>query len=163
MTGGTRISPSLVFRYAHREFGGNSVDGRGNYGLTYHRTTERNRARIWISTHVERDAHAHPLSGGWPFDHWDTLFYNQWFGQEWDHISVQQFDSTTTGTAVALTARQHESRSSERGVFVYPFPSGTFNTPIGVGSDFRIMREYVCSWMANRDDLPVGCALPYVF
>jgi len=159
----TRTPPNLEFRYTRTDEGLIYDSWRGNYGLTYHRTTERNRARIWISTYVERDAHAHPLSGGWSFDHWNTYFYNQWFDQEWDHISVQQYDSPTTGSAVALTARQSRDNSSERGVFVYPFASGTFNTPIGVGSDFRIMREYVCSRMANRDDVPIRCAPPYVF
>jgi len=89
----TRTPPNLEFRYARNEMGDVYPDGRGNFGLTYHRTTEEHHARLWVATHVARDAPDHPLSVGWSFDHWDTLFYNQWFNQEWEHVSVQQYDT----------------------------------------------------------------------
>jgi len=62
-----------------------------------------------------------------------------------------------------MTRNASENSPSERGVFVYPFASGSFNAPITVGSDFRIMREYTCSKMAHPLDVPVYCEDAYVY
>jgi len=158
----TRTPPNLTFRYLRTDEGETYPDARGNFGLAYHRTTENNKARLWVSSRVSGQIDDHPLAGGWAFRHWDTLFYNVWFNQPWDHISIQQYDAPSTGGAAALTARTSDD-SHENGVFVYPFASGSFNAPITAGSDFRIMREYTCWRMAHRDDVPVGCADPYIF
>jgi len=160
----TRTPPNLTFRYTRMADGETYPDARGNFGLAYHRVDETNRARLWVSTRVSGQSAYNPLAGGWAFRHWDTLFYNVWFDQPWDHISVQQFDAPTTGGAAALTSRTaNENSPSERGVFVYPFASGSFNAPITVGSDFRIMREYTCIKMAHLNDVPVYCEDPYVY
>jgi len=160
----TRTPPNLTFRYLRIDDGATYPDARGNFGLTYNRTNETDRARLWISTRVSSQAGDHPLEGNWSFERrWDTLFYNTWFRQPWDHISVQQYDAPTTGGAAALTARTSGSQASQRGIFVYPFASGSFNAPITAGSDFRIMREYTCRRMAHPEDRPVGCIGPFVF
>jgi len=154
--------PNLAFRYLRTDSGNVYLDARGNYGLTYHRPNQSNRARLWVSTLVSPQAPYHPLSGGGVFDHWDTVFYNGWFNQGWNYISIQQFDSPTTGGAAALTARKSSGNWRERGIFVYPFASGSFNSDITVGSDYRIMREYTCLWMAHEEDVPVICKDPFV-
>jgi hypothetical protein len=148
----TATPPSLAMRYVRGQSGApiSLSSASSHFQLTWSHVTP-GAPFVWISDPLSLTNH--PLAGAWAFDRWRVYFANEW------HIadagaSVPLYEDSTLGGLFALGTREQTVR-------FYPHADGSADVDLWVGSDFRVMEDYVCRWVAG--DPPVACGDVNVF
>jgi hypothetical protein len=145
-------APQLAMRYVRRDTGlplslGSATS---HFQLTWSFDTPGS-PRVWISEPLS--TLNHPSEGAWAFGNWRDFFANTW------HIAdagsnVPMYEDSAMGGMFALDTRLQIVR-------FYPHADGSADVDLWVGSDFRVIEDHLCRWVAG--DPVVVCGEINVF
>lgn len=111
---------------------------------------ENNAPFIWLSEPLNM-LNRHPLNNFWAFNLWKGHFIDKWsFIEAGTNISM--YDDSTMGGTFAIGVLQAEGGKRPEALRFYPNADGSDNFDIWIGSDFRVMEDYVCAGLNRQID-----------
>lgn len=150
--------PDLVFSL-QRYDGGTPVGESSGLGRFQLVTTRPNdpAVRMWLSGRVSNVAGYRPMDGAWTFERQHAPFMNGGLQLE-NGSAVRQLTDADMGAVFALGAVDGDNNDPEV-LTSFPHADGSMDLDLYVESDFRIMEDYLCRFIANKDLLgPVTCS-----